>query len=305
MTGFVDLQVNGYYGIDFNGDDLSTEELATACRRMRDDGVELFLPTIITDDLRTMCMRIRRLAQAVESDLEVAEMVAGVHVEGPFLNRKPGFIGAHPPYQARQATVDHAMKLLEAGRGLVRLVTLAPEVEGAGEVIRRLTQENVVVAAGHCDPTLDDLWSAIESGLSMVTHLGNACPSLLNRHDNVIQRVLSLAKYVSISFIADGHHIPFFALANYLACVPDENIIIVSDAITAAGLGPGKYTLAGQVVEVDDDLSAWAEGREHFAGCATTLPRMKELLVKHLDFVPDRVHGWMSDNPRRLLDRKS
>ena len=81
-----------------------------------------------------------------------------------------------------------------------------------------------------------------------------------------------------VSFIADGHHVPIFALRNYLRCIPNDNVVIVTDAISAAGLGPGKYELSGQIVEVDPDGAAWASCRTHFAGCATTLPQMIDVL---------------------------
>ncbi|MCO8124068.1 N-acetylglucosamine-6-phosphate deacetylase [Stieleria sp. TO1_6] len=302
MSGSVDLQVNGYAGVDFNDDTLTETMIAAACLAMRDDGVKCFLPTIITDDLGLMVRRITRIADAVESDALIAESIAGIHVEGPFISSQPGFVGAHPSGQVVAANVDQAMRLLDAGRGLVRLFTLAPEVGGAVETTARLTRESVVVAAGHSDATIDQMQATIDVGLKMYTHLGNGCPAQLHRHDNIVQRVLSLADQLVISLIADGHHVPWFALANYLRCIPDQNVVIVTDAISAAGLGPGKYRLAGQTVEVDDDLAAWAEGREHFAGCATTMPQMITMLRGQLGLQQPQIDRWTSHNPARVLE---
>ena len=301
IRGAVDLQVNGYGGIDFNSDGLSGEALAAVCRLLRKDGVASFLPTVITDDLSSMINRIRRIATAVESNAEIAEMVGGIHVEGPFISPVAGFVGAHPAECVRDATVDRAMRLIDAGCGLVRLFTLAPEVPGSLEVIQHLTEQKVVVAAGHSDASIEQLRAAIDSGLQMFTHLGNGCPGQMHRHDNIIQRVLSLSDQLKISFIADGHHVPWYALANYLRCVPDDNIVIVTDAISAAGLGPGRHRLAGQVVEVDHDLAAWAEGREHFAGCATTMPQMAQMLARELGISSEQLDQWMRVNPATLL----
>jgi len=159
----------------------------------------------------------------------------------------------------------------------------------------------IVVAAGHCDPSIDQLNQSIDSGLQLFTHLGNGCPALLPRHDNIVQRVLSLSDKMAVSFIADGHHVPMFALANYLRCVPEGNAIIVTDAISAAGLPPGRYELADQIVEVDADRAAWAEGREHYAGCATTMPEMVNILKDRLQATDAQLQRWMINNPARLL----
>lgn len=302
MSGYVDLQVNGYAGVDFNDDALTDQAILAVCRRMRDDGVGKFLPTIITDEFQLMIRRITRVAEAVQTHAEVAEVVGGIHVEGPFISPVKGFVGAHPADCVRDASIDLAMQLVDAGRGLVRLVTLAPEVHGAIEVTRHLTDQSIIVAAGHSDASVAQLHAAIDAGLKLFTHLGNGCPGQMHRHDNIIQRVLSLAGQIKISFIADGHHIPWFALGNYLRTVPDENIVIVTDAISAAGLGPGFHRLAGQMVEVDQHLAAWAEGHQHFAGCATTMPQMAEMLASRLQIDAERIDRWTRINPTALLE---
>lgn len=301
MHHYVDLQVNGYAGVDFNDDDLSIESFLHACCEMRLHGVSHFLPTVITDELGVMIRRISKLADLVDRDPTARQMVVGIHVEGPFISPLDGFVGAHPTAHVLPASVESALRLVDAGRGLVRLLTLAPECGDAMAVTRRLVERGVVVAAGHSDASVDQLSQAIDAGLALFTHLGNACPTLLPRHDNIITRVLSHSQRLKISFIADGHHVPWFALANYVRCVPDENVIIVSDAISAAGLGPGIHRLAGQEVQVDTDGAAWAAGREHYAGCATSLQRMEALLKEHLDVDAETCRRWMSENPGRLI----
>ena len=140
---------------------------------------------------------------------------------------------------------------MAAGGGLVKLVTLAPERDPQFATTRWLVDQGIRVAAGHCDPPIDTLRGAIDNGLSLFTHLGNGCPPTLPRHDNVIQRVLSQSERLWICFIADGVHVPFVALTNYLRCVGLDRAIVVSDAISAAGLGPGEYSLRGErVVDV-------------------------------------------------------
>ncbi|MCC9600134.1 N-acetylglucosamine-6-phosphate deacetylase [Stieleria sp. JC731] len=301
MNGFIDLQVNGYAGVDFNSDDLAIEDIAAVCDKLKTVGTAVFLPTIITADLDAMQSRIAKIADAIESDPSVAAMMGGIHVEGPFISCEAGYIGAHPADAACDATEDAISRLLDAGRGYIRLVTLAPEVAGAVSATKRLADQGITVAGGHSNATLDQLHAAIDAGMTMFTHLGNGCPVTMHRHDNIINRVLACADQLRISFIADGHHVPWFAMRNYMNNIPDQNIIIVTDAISAAGLGPGKHRLADQWVEVDPSLAAWGEGRKQFAGCATEMPRMVTMLMEQKIASEDQIKRWTVDNPARVL----
>jgi len=300
LGGFVDLQVNGYAGLDFNSDDYSQADLARLCDRLRNDGVHQILATIITAPLPQMIARIERVVSMIENDPGIASMIAGIHIEGPFISPEPGYVGAHPASAVRPAEIDLAARLLDAGRGHVKLVTLAPEFDDACHVTKWLTEKKIVVAAGHSNASLTCLQRGIDAGLRLFTHLGNGCPPALPRHDNIIQRVLSLADRISISFIADSHHVPCFALKNYLSLVPSENIIIVTDAISAAGLGPGRYQLGDQTVEVDEAGAAWSTDRTHFAGSAATMPQMVAVL-KSIGISAELISKWTMDNPQRLI----
>ncbi|MEO1617172.1 MAG: N-acetylglucosamine-6-phosphate deacetylase [Planctomycetota bacterium] len=302
MNDLVDLQVNGYAGVDFNAADLTHSAMREACQRLRDDGVVRFFPTVITDDLDGMVGKIKRLSELAESDAFIEECVGGIHVEGPFLNRNRGFIGAHPAEHAFDASVDAAERLIDAGAGRVRLFTLAPEVDGAVRLIARLRDLGIIVAAGHTDASLADLDAAIDAGLQLFTHLGNGCPSEMHRHDNIVQRALARSQALFISMIADGHHVPWFAMQNYLQCIPKERVIIVSDAISAAGLGPGSHRLGGQTVHVDENGAAWMADRTQFAGCATTLRESAQMMLEQDLATEEDLRRWMTANPSRLLD---
>ena len=303
MNGFFDLQVNGYAGIDFNSDQLTQNQMVTACERLEADGVESILATIITAPLPQMLHRIRRIASWIRTVDEIHNVVAGIHIEGPFLSPLDGYAGAHPKDAIVPANQNDMNRILEAGDGCIRMVTLAPECDSDARTTAALVSKGVLVAAGHTNASLEDLDRAIDAGMSLFTHLGNACPNLLPRHDNIVNRVLSRADRLAVSLIADGHHLPPFVLQNYLRCIPDQNIVIVSDAISAAGLGPGEYQLGGQTVYVDEKGAAWAECRTHFAGCATPLRGMQAMLRSALEIPVEESNKWMSDNPRRLFSR--
>ena len=301
LSGFFDLQVNGYAGLDFNSDSYSHDDLKQLCQRLKNDGVSKILATVITAPIPEMVVRISRIAKFVDEDREIAEIIPGIHIEGPFISAFSGYVGAHPVAAVRPATIDTAKLLVDAGLGHVKLMTLAPESDDDCQVTRWLSDNKVIVAGGHSDASLDCLRKAIDAGLRLFTHLGNGCPPTLPRHDNIIQRVLSLADRLAISFIADGHHVPRFALKNYLSIVPAENVIIVTDAISAAGLGPGRYQLGSQTVEVDEAGAAWSSDRTHFAGSAATMPTMVDVL-KSIGVGSELIKRWTCQNPAYVMD---
>jgi N-acetylglucosamine-6-phosphate deacetylase len=296
-----DLQVNGYAGADFCAPDLGLEDCRRGCAALAADGVDGILATVITDSVDRLCAKLATLVRHREADPAVARMIRGFHVEGPFISPLPGYVGAHEPRHVRPANVADMERILDAGAGLVRLVTLAPEHDAGFATTRLLTGRGVTVSAGHCDPPLDVLRAAIDAGLSMVTHLGNGCPTTLPRHDNVIQRALSLADRLWICLIPDGAHVPFFALANYLEVAGLDRAIMVTDAIAAATLGPGRYTLSGMEVEVDAAGVARRPGSENLAGSTVTMPAVRANLARHLGLAEADITRLVDTNPRRAV----
>ena len=246
-----DLQINGYAGVDFCDANLSADDLHRACQKLIEDGVDAVLLTLITDSIDCLAAKLANLVRLREQDEVIRQVVAGFHVEGPFLSAEPGYIGAHDPAAVVPANVDDARKLLDAGNGLIRIITLAPEHDPGFATTRYLADQSVTVSAGHCNPSLEQLRGAIDHGLSMITHFGNGCPVELPRHDNFLQRVLHLRDQLWIGFIPDGAHINFAALKNYLDLVGLDRAFMVTDAISAATLGPGRYLLSSMTVEVD------------------------------------------------------
>ncbi len=300
-AGYVDLQVNGYAGVDFNKDALTTSELRHACTRLEADGVAAFLPTIITDDADVMCRRLSALVRGREEDSVASRLIAGIHIEGPFLNEAPGFRGAHPQDAMRDADPEVMSRLLDAAGGLTRIVTLAPERDPGGRVTRKLAASGIIVSGGHSDASMDQLRAAIDAGLSMFTHVGNGCPMQMHRHDNIIQRVLSLAPELWLSFIADGAHVPFVALGNYLKLAGYDRSIVVTDAIAPAGLGPGRYTLGRWDIVIDSDMVPRSPDRSHFLGSAVTMRQSADNLHRALNLPPDAVRQLTSENAARLV----
>lgn len=300
-SGYVDLQVNGYEEVDFNADVLSAEHVAGVCRRLRFEGVVGILATVITADLDGMCRRLANICRVRDADPAIAAMIWGIHIEGPFLNEQQGYIGAHPAESAKPANVESMKQLLDAAGGLTKIVTLAPERDANSNVTKYLAGQGIRVSAGHCNPSLDELRAAIDAGLSLFTHLGNGCPGMLPRHDNIIQRALSLSDHLMFGFIADGVHVPFVALGNYLKFCGLDRAFVVTDAICGAGLGPGEYTIGDQHVVVDENLATWSADRSHLMGSAGTMVRSAENLRCALSLNEPQIDQLMKDNPRTII----
>jgi len=299
---YFDIQVNGYAGIDFNQNTLSLEGFSFACEKLKADGVSGILATLITADFSDMLIRIRNIVHFRNESQIIAEMVKGIHLEGPFISAEDGYRGAHPKKHVLKASLRKMGLLLEACEGLLKIVTLAPENDSECKVIKYLQDNNVVISAGHCNPSLEQLKIAISAGLSMFTHLGNGCPQQMHRHDNIIQRVLSLKEELWLCFIADGHHIPFWALKNYIALAGIERVIITTDAMAAAGAKEGVYTLSDITLEVSEDRIVREPGKPNFAGSAIDMKSSEMNLAIELGLSPSQLYQILCSNPRKALN---
>jgi len=299
MTGFFDIQINGYAGLDFHRDDVTLEELHACCARLERDGVGEILLTITTEAIPVMKHRLAQFAGLRARDPLAQRIIAGLHIEGPFLNENPGYKGGHPADAIHPANVEEMKQLLDAGAGLVRLVTLAPERDPGLQTTRYLVKQGIVVSAGHTDASLDDLKAAIDAGLSMFTHLGNGCPMQMHRHDNIVQRALNFAGQLWLCFIADGVHVPFVALRNYLKLSGLDRTIITTDATCPAGLGPGTYQIGRRTVVAGEDMALWSADRSHLVGSGIFMPKVEDNLRRYLGRTDAEIQKLLRDNPRR------
>jgi N-acetylglucosamine-6-phosphate deacetylase len=245
--GLVDLQVNGCYGVDFV--DASAQEWDALTARLLDTGVTALLPTFITAPVDALADALRRTAQVLGAlpDRPRAR-VLGVHLEGPFLSEARR--GAHDPAWLRDPTVADVAELLDAGTGLLRLVTLAPERDGALEAVRTLAAAGVLVSVGHSDATAAQVGAAADAGARMVTHLFNAQRPLLHREPGVVGQALADGRLTS-GLILDLHHVSAQAARIAFAAAPGR-VVLVTDAAAPAGMPPGRYALGGQPVVLAD-----------------------------------------------------
>ncbi|MEI6163932.1 MAG: N-acetylglucosamine-6-phosphate deacetylase [Planctomycetota bacterium] len=296
-----DLQLNGYAGTDFNASDLTADSLHACCERLLLDGAGQVLATVITDSLEEMTHRIGAIARFHAADEVVRRVVRGIHIEGPFIDPAHGYRGAHPSDHVIRPTVEDTKRLVDAGCGLVALLTLAPEHDPTAAVTQWLTNAGICVSAGHCNPSSEDLARAVDAGLRSFTHLGNGCPALMPRHDNIIHRVLACRSLPFVMFIADGIHIPTEALGVYLHSVGIDRAVIVTDATSAAGMGPGRFRLAGQDVVVDATGATWNAEGTHLVGSTISMQATRDVLLRTMHLSPIDVDAITITNPRRLL----
>ena len=274
--GLVDLQANGYAGVDFNGppEGWTAERMervrAALCRR----GVAVVLPTLITDGEERLIARARAYARLLEAVPHLASLFPGLHLEGPFLSPEKGPRGVHPPEHLKTPAQapEFLFRVHEASGGRLRLVTLAPELPGALSLIERLVQAGIRVGLGHTAASPERILDAVEAGASFSTHLGNGSHPVLPRLDNYVQAQLAEDR-LPAGFIADGHHVPFYTLKNFLRAKGYARSFLVTDATSAADRGPGRAVLGPLELHVSENLRVSVPGRAGLAGSALTLDR--------------------------------
>jgi N-acetylglucosamine-6-phosphate deacetylase len=300
-SGYYDLQVNGYGGIDFHNPEITGEQLHTACEKLRRDNTASILYTVITEHVDILCKSLRRLVELREKDPLAKEVISGVHIEGPFISDVDGYRGAHPKDAVRKADVDSMKRMLDAANGLTRIVTLAPEQDEGFHVTRLLAKQGVRVSAGHTNASMDQLVGAIDAGLSMYTHLGNGCPMQMHRHENIVQRALSLSDRLWLMFIADGAHVAFPALKNYLRAAGFEKTIVVTDAVAPAGEGPGTYQIGRWNLTVEEDLVIRSPDKSHLVGSAMTMQMAVKRLIENVGLTQAQADVLTKVNPRKAI----
>ena len=277
--GFLDLQCNGYAGIDFNHPDTTAEQMVVAIRTMWRDGCAHVLPTLITASSERLSALFRRLVEALHADADVAASVPGFHLEGPFMSPHDGARGAHPLAHMRDVSRKLWCEWQRAAEGRIALVTVAPEVRGVLSFIRQLRSENVLPALGHTMADAETIARACEAGALMSTHLGNGCPQMLHRHSNPVLAQLSEDR-LAASIIPDGVHLPPEVVRLYYRVKGAERIVLVTDAMSAAGAPAGRYTIGDLVIEVGKDRVVRQPGSPNLAGSALT---MSEAVAKYVE----------------------
>jgi N-acetylglucosamine-6-phosphate deacetylase len=299
IPGFVDLQVNGYHGVDFSSPEVSEVDLIRACRGMLAAGTAAFLPTLITSPL-PVYQRNLGLMAGVMARAEFEGPLLGIHLEGPFISSQPGAVGAHNPDWTLPPDADIFERLQGWAGGRIRLLTLAPELEGADRLAQHAAKSGVIVSLGHTLASADDLERLRLCGARALTHLGNGLPMLLPKFANPLWAGLAHEGYPAM-MIADGHHIPTGILRAMIRAKGLANTIIVSDSSPLTGLPPGEYITMGNraVLEPSGRLSNPDKG--HLVGSSYTLLACMNVLAGLGCFSPAELIALGLRNPLKLL----
>ena len=285
VPGFVDLQVNGFSGVDFLTAD--ADGYRHAGEALLETGVTAYLPTFITAPEEQVVAALHALP--VGSD---GPRILGAHLEGPFLSALR--LGIHPPAARRNPDLDILERLLDAG--LVRLVTLAPELPGAGAVIERLLRREIAVSLGHSDATAEQAEAAFDLGVGSVTHLFNAMRPFHHRDPGIVGAALARPDVV-VQLILDWVHVaPVTASMVWQAA--QGRVALVTDAMSGAGLDGGTYRLGDLDVEIRDGVARGATG----ALAGSTLTMIEAVRNLHSLGVPlEDAVGAATEVPARVL----
>jgi N-acetylglucosamine-6-phosphate deacetylase len=298
--GLIDLQTNGYEGVDFNDPAARAEEIAATAGRLRRTGVTHFCPTVITGSTEQIEKCLSHLIQAAGESRSFRHAMLGIHLEGPFISPEDGPRGAHPREHVRAPDWDQFRRWQEAAEGRIRIITLSPEWPESIDFIERAIASGVIVAIGHTAAPPPQIAKAVKAGARLSTHLGNGSHARIDRHPNYIWEQLA-ADELRASFIVDGHHLPPSVVKCFLRCKTAARSILVTDAIAAAGRPPGHYRLGSVAVEVTPERRVCLPGTPYLAGSVLEMHEAVANTVRYSDATLDEALQMASGNPAELL----
>ena len=297
--GWIDLQVNGYAGVDFSAAGLTVADVRRATEALVSKGTAAYCPTVVTSSLERYEENLPVLAAAMEEP-DLRPHLLGIHLEGPFLSLDGR--GAHQASLLRKPDAALFERWLTLARGHVALLTLAPELEGAEHLIKFATSKGVVVLLGHHVADAESIDRAVRAGARGCTHLGNGIPNTLPRHPNPLWNQLGDDRLTGL-FITDGHHLPIEFVRVALRVKGLDRCIVTSDASPIAGLPPGRYTWMGVELVSEPlgrigvaDSAVLAGSSATMADCMVWLRSWSHLYEKDLKKLG-------RDNPLRLLGK--
>ena len=296
-AAFLDIHTHGAAGRDVM--DTTPGALTAVSRFLATHGVAHFLPTTVTAPIDATLRSLEALAAAIEAPATPGTArPIGIHLEGPFLSHQKR--GVHPADLLQPATVDLFDRFQAAARGHIRLLTLAPELHGAVDLIAHATASGVRVSGGHTDATAAQTLAAIRAGAASATHTFNAMRPLDHREPGVLGTVLD-QEQIYAEIIADGIHVRPELIRLWLRAKSPDHAILVTDSISATGMGDGHYTLGGLDVEVQGDICRLADAPETLAGSVLTMDRAVSNVQRFTGAPLSLATRLASHNPARML----
>lgn len=294
LPGFIDLHVHGGYGGDFmNADRASYDRIS---KFHASQGTTGMLATTMTASKEAIEAVLEAVWQYRNGQMPYAALL-GVHLEGPFISER--WPGAQNPAYICDPQPAWLQQWSQAYPQLIRLLTLAPEKSGAAETIAWLASEGIVAAAGHTDARYDDMLAAADAGLTHAVHTCNAMRGLHHREPGTLGAVLTDDR-IYAEIIADGEHVHPAVIRLLLKSKPLDKVVLVTDAIEAAGMPDGDYELGGLPVVVRNGTARLREGNA-LAGSSLSMIRAVRYMLEHTDLSISEVSRMASGNPAREL----
>lgn len=250
VPGFIDLQVNGFMGIDFSNSSLNEEEFVRACTMLFERGTAGFLATVITSSTEVYAQNLPIIAKAMRLP-ELKGKLLGIHAEGPFLSSKPGAVGAHNPAWVRPPDVDFFKQMQDWADGNIKVLTIAAENPGAEKLTEYASSHGTIVSLGHQLAQSPEMKKCADAGATLLTHLGNGLPNEINRHHNSIFSGIAEDKLTAM-IITDGHHLPPALIKTIIKAKGIDKVIITSDASPIAGMPPGTYNVLNNLAVLEE-----------------------------------------------------
>ncbi len=301
-AGWIDLQVNGYAGVDFNAPGLTVAAVKAVCERLQADGTAAFLPTLVTGDPEMLIGTVRTVMAARRQHAVCERAIPGFFLEGPFISDRPGAVGTHPIEWVHAPDWRLFQRFQDAAEGTIRMVNVAAEVPGMPEFVRAVAASGVTVSLGHqLAKSPADIEACMAAGAKAFTHLGNGLPNEINRHDNILWTALTEDR-ATVMFIPDGHHLPDTMLKLYVRAVPLERLVAVSDAQYPAGMPPGEYEVCGAQARLEPNGLLWNPARNCLVGATTPMAKMMKLLQERIGLTEGECLRIGRENPLKLIN---
>ncbi|MGB7595065.1 MAG: N-acetylglucosamine-6-phosphate deacetylase [Erysipelotrichaceae bacterium] len=301
IPGMIDVHTHGAFGFDTN--DATEEGLRLFAKGITEEGITSFLPTTVTQSEEVLTNALKNVAKVVEEGYSGAEIL-GVHFEGPYLSQ--GFKGAQPPEYIVAPDVEQFKRYQKAAKGLIKYMTVATENDVDHALTHYASSHGVCVSIGHSGATYDQALMGIANGANSMTHVFNGMSAFNHREPGMVGAALR-CREVYGEIIADGNHVVWPAINNFMAAKGKDHCIMITDSLCAKGQDAGEYSIGGHRIEIKANGSAYLYGTNTMAGSTLRFNRGLQNLIEKALVPIDAAINACTINPAKALrvdDRK-
>lgn len=300
IPGWIDLQVNGYNGINFSDPSLRITDIENVNMQLLEQGTIGYCPTIISSSLETYKHNLHLISETIERQVKGAKIL-GVHLEGPFINPEKGYRGIHRKENIIPPSIKIYEKFKTWSQNNIGIITIAPELSGALELTKHIVKNSkVVVSLGHLNAGKEIIQNAVKAGAQAATHIGNGLPDMIPRHKNPIWPILAEDKIYGF-FLTDGFHLPQEMIKTCLRAKKVSKFIVTSDLTHLAGQRPGNYTFNDVPVVLESNRHLHCQDSSQLAGSASSMMECINYLASIGELSERELYQVGYENPLNLL----